>query len=673
LPLIKKQSGSIHLTQSVRFVIRGYRIEISAEDDATHSSRDTNLFIGLGDRNRYTGRFGAGIGYASVLIDCGNQSYYDVPDMSIGAGVLGVGLAYTAGVGDVFRGGSACFGAGLAGVGALSHEGGESSFRASALSEGFGSFGEGLLVDSGDRNSFHGELFTQGAARTQGVGWLVEQGANDTFVAGGYSVIESKNAAISSSQGYAAGFGSEDVLLSGGLGLVTTTGTGQSYVGGIRCQGAAMWGGVGSIMDKGARSSHSAAQEAHGYANHQAAAFVYNYGGFGSYTARFGTCESCAADSSVAMILDRAGHDLYSSKEGRPASAMKNSVALFLNSGPESSFVEPGAGSPGGETGIGLFCDVGAGSSFSAGASFAPIQVSDGLSVFFQDGQGFEVAASSSERKQGFAPQAGAAVELEWARARAGDDSAFRGLVAMGAPAAEFAFKTSLTDPGATAVMARLVAQIGDDARKILALDIVSNDLGRAQAALRIACLSPGGGLSQAIVQALGRPSLQRLAAKAAGLCQVHGAVSLLQPLCVSQDSLLAFAAMTSLGQIGDHSCTGTAAALLTSPEWPLRHAAIGLLAKFPSDAIAAASGLMASSNEQGRRTGVQVIAALNSPEGFRRLGHLLDDPSPAVQLEVLIALQGHVPDELKGKVADLQRSGDLFVRKVAEGMRVDG
>jgi hypothetical protein len=682
LPEIKKLAATTHIEKSLRFVIRGYRVELSAENDALHASRDTNLCIGLGDRNRYIGRFGSGIGYSSVLIDCGNQNYYDVPDLSVGVGLLGVGLAYITGNGDAFHGGSVCFGAGLAGVGAAIHEGNDSSFKATALSEGFGSFGDGLLVDNGDRNSFHGELFTQGAARTQGVGWLIEEGATDTFVAGGISQVEGKNAPISQSQGYAAGSGSEDALLSGGVGLMTTFGQGQTYIGGIRCQGAAVWGGVGSLMDKGARSTHSATQEAHAYANHQAAAFVFNYGGFGSYTARFGTCQSCAADSSVTLVLDRGGHDLYSSKDGRPAMAMRNSVALFLTSGQDNSFIAPAASSSEGQTGIGIFCDLGAGDEFTASRSFAPVQVQDSLFVFFQDEHGPEVGPVSSERTLKFAPGSEpnpgeSQLAAEWKRATSGGADAPRALnhlIAIGPPAADFVFKQELgnSDPAVLSTEAQLVAGIGDDARKILSLEISSNGLGRCRNALRVACLAPGRGMDQAIVSALSRSPMRRLAAKAAGLCRVEAAVSQLQPLCADSDPGVALAALVALSQIGDPASAGTAAACLTSDRWGMRRAAIALISQFPKDAIVAASGLIASSNEQARRTGVQVIAGLNTPEGFRRLGHLLNDPSPGVQLQVLVALQGHVPDELKAQVADLQQSPDLFVRKMVEGMQVD-
>jgi hypothetical protein len=688
LPLLKKLASTTRFEKSMRFVVCGYRVELSSDDDAVHASRDTNLFIGFGDRNHFTGRFGAGIGYSSILIDCGNQSYYDVPDLSVGVGVLGVGLAYTTGQGDVFNGKSVCFGAGLAGVGGFSHEGSDASFRTGPLSEGFGCFGEGLLIDNGDRDVFSGRSFCQGAARTGGIGWLVELGAQDRYDSEGYAEIEGKMGTISNSQGCAAGFGSDDGLLSGGLGIVTTTGPGQSYVGGLRCQAAATWGGVASIADLGHGSTHNGIQEDQGYANHEAATFLYAMGGYGSYTTKFGTCEACASDSSVAFVMDRRGHDIFSSKDGSPARALRNSLAIFLTCGDGNTFMsEPtSAAPPATLSSLGLFCDLGAHNQYSENHSFVPIQVNDRLSVFFQSpeplGETPFASVTGGERVQRFAPGSApnpgeSEMASEWERAKGGGFNASQArerLVGIGTPAVEFILSRELGNwnSGAASILGAIVSEVGDEARKALALDIASTDPLRRQNALRIACLAPGKGMDQAIVAALATPELRKLAARAAGLCQVHDSVSLLQPLCASSDPLLALDALIALDQIGDRASAGTAAACLTSSSWPMRRAAIELIAKFPVDAVVAASGLLAGSLEQVRRTGVEVLAAMNDQDGYRRLGHLLDDPSPGIELEALIALQNHVPDDLQAKVATLQQSLDPFVRRLAVGMPVD-
>ncbi|HWD38865.1 MAG TPA: hypothetical protein VG944_08460, partial [Fimbriimonas sp.] len=70
LPKWRSLASSVAMKGSLRFRIQGFTVEIAGQDDDVHTSRDTNLCIDLGGRNRYTGRFGAGIGYASVLIDC---------------------------------------------------------------------------------------------------------------------------------------------------------------------------------------------------------------------------------------------------------------------------------------------------------------------------------------------------------------------------------------------------------------------------------------------------------------------------------------------------------------------------------------------------------------------------------------------------------------------------
>jgi HEAT repeat protein len=129
---------------------------------------------------------------------------------------------------------------------------------------------------------------------------------------------------------------------------------------------------------------------------------------------------------------------------------------------------------------------------------------------------------------------------------------------------------------------------------------------------------------------------------------------------------------MVALSEIGDEGATGTAAACLASKSWPMRRAAISLLSKFPNEAVAAASGLLASTMVQQQRTGVQLIAALPEEDAVKRLGHLLDSPSQGVQLEALLALNGRVPENLRSKVADLQGSRDPYLKLAALGISMD-
>lgn len=70
----------------------------------TYTDRSAVLLIDLGGDDSYSGRHGAGPGYASVLIDVSGNDNYHVPDLSLGAGLLGIGFAYDLAGDDIYRG-----------------------------------------------------------------------------------------------------------------------------------------------------------------------------------------------------------------------------------------------------------------------------------------------------------------------------------------------------------------------------------------------------------------------------------------------------------------------------------------------------------------------------------------------------------------------------------------
>ena len=127
--ILRLKSVESDLPEMVRLHVGGMPVVIAGRGRDEHTDTDAILTIDLGGNDTYSGRHGAGVGYASVLIDLGGNDTYDVGDLNIGAAILGIGLAYDEGGHDTFRGGSIVFGAGLAGVGALSKRGGDDVYR----------------------------------------------------------------------------------------------------------------------------------------------------------------------------------------------------------------------------------------------------------------------------------------------------------------------------------------------------------------------------------------------------------------------------------------------------------------------------------------------------------------------------------------------------------------
>jgi hypothetical protein len=354
LPEWRALSKTVSIKDPVRFIADGIKVEISGQGDDDHHALDTSLCIDLGGHNTYRGRYGAGVGYAGVLLDFGTSTF-DVPDLSIGAGVLGIGLAYQLGGHCDYRGHSICFGSGIGGVGALYVDGGGNRIRSVSMGQGFGCFGVGLLLSTGGSDVFRADLYSQGAARTRGLGWQVAQRGNDFFRAGG--LIPSQDGHYSFSQGYSAG--DEKPFVSGGLGLLTSLGSDNTYVGERGCQGAAERGGIASFYDAGGNGSRTATSHAQGFADNQAAAFLFDIGGGDTFSLRKSTGQAFASRLSTCVALAREGHDAFIGG-GSPATAVSGSVSILISDGPECSFAGyPGKALSNGVDSFALFCSVG--------------------------------------------------------------------------------------------------------------------------------------------------------------------------------------------------------------------------------------------------------------------------------------------------------------------------
>jgi len=684
LPQWRVLADQVRLKGVYRFEINGLKIEIGGQSDDVHSSRDTNLCIDLGGSNSFTGRYGAGVGYVSVLMALGGQNRFKSPDVGTGCGLLGIGLAYDLGSTSSFTGGSLCFGSGIGGVGALDSEASQSSFRSVSESQGFGFFGIGLLKTTGNECSFCNQLYGLGAARTQGVGWLAATGSEETFKAGGLEKIPGRDVTLSAGEGYSSGFQTAEGLLSGGIGLLTELGSNNIYSGEVRCQASAQWGGVASLYDDGGHGSRVAVQESQAFANHQAAAYLFDNGGGSSFVAKERSSEACANDYSVAFLLDRGGRNVYAGKDTRIASGSANGLAIFLASGSENTYVgRPANGvAARGAGSLGIFCDLGANSNFSESVSTGPARVDGAWSVFYAAPSSAAEIAEAPGRPQEIVekhfpnPGDGKIAEL-WRVARSGGQPGIEArdkLAGIGAPAVSFLLKTHLLDDDADAsrLLAYVVRASGPEGLALLAQEMSGSDPSRVRAALRLACAAPGPGLDSAIVSALKVPGCQRLAARAAGLCHADKAVNDLLPLTISQDSVLALESIISLDEIGDPTAAGTAAALLSSDQLLIRKVAIDLLSKFPKDAIANANALLARSEEPSQRLGVDLLAAVGTPAALDRVASVLPNSTPGVAIEVMLALQGRVPDTLKPAFSSLCSNPNPLVRVVAQGVRVD-
>jgi hypothetical protein len=657
-----------------RFTVAGVVVELAGRGDDVHASGDAMLCIDLGGNDTYTGRYGAGVGYASVLIDVAGNDTYRVGDLAVGAGLLGIGLAYDLAGSNSFNGGSLTFGSGLAGLGALLASDGGDTYRSTTLTQGFGLFGIGLLLDPGGNDAFIAHAYAQGAARTSGVGWLIDRSGNDLYRAGARLAVHGlPGVHLSAAQGFSAGYGVE---AAGGVGLLTDHDGDDAYVGEVRCQAAGFHSGLGSLADMAGTDTYSSYGEAQAAASDEGSAYLFDLAGDDAYVARGPGAQAFAALRSVSLLLDRAGDDLYAGAEGGPSIAIGDAVSVFVDSagddrylaGPESE------AALGAMRGLAVFVDLGGTDAYGAGFRNAAAARSPGLVAFDAEALpvGREVPPDPLEGVVAGSRPLVDDAELRRILARAsssvgvGGGEALRHLAEMGAPAIGGLLRLSAGDAAEVGVLAMLVQFLGAAGERVV-LDAVSATEGPGErvglllaARLRLQAAAP------AALAALDRAGLEAAAARVAGVLRLEAGVDALLALAGREDFAVAREAARALALIGSDRAVPTAQALLTSPESPIREAALDLLAQHPERALAIAQTMTVSREERPIRLALELAGRLQLSEAVEFAAIHLDDPRPGVRLQALLALEGRVPLARRPRVFELQRDPHPLVRAVA-------
>ncbi|MFI5386696.1 MAG: HEAT repeat domain-containing protein [Fimbriimonadales bacterium] len=681
------QAAAKKVTQvlDLKLTISGLRVDVTANKDAVHSDKDAVITLDLGGNSFFKGRYGAGITYASVLVALGGNKTFEVPDINLGAGILGVGLVYDIGGNDTFRCHYVCLGAGRAGVGGFYREGGNDNYKCVSLGEGYGEFGLGILQDTAGDDHYDGAYNVQGAARTGGAGWLVDLSGNDIYRAGGL-VLNSplfEKVHYSNAQGYASGYREDTGGTSGGIGLLTDFDGDDVYIGETYCQAASYWFSIGSLYDAKGNDVYSAYHYAQASAMHMTAAYLFDLGGDDAYLCKLGACHAIGHDYGVAFLLDRGGMDLYASHDGRPATGSANGLAIFVEGGGDARYFGPAAvGLPArGSGSLAVFCDLGGSDGFGLGDGQAVSK--ETWAVAYHAESQAKAGAITPQRANAPTPKPGSiqkpsdpemeqiyAKATQWGVGTAQQEVAdnIARLIGIGKPALQWMIDKHLASADRLQIRAfvAVVGGLGADGRAMIAPKVGSDKVEEARIALRIAS---DAGIKEAgafLPAALAKPELQRAAAAAAGPLGSKESVNDLLGLTLSPDRLTALNAVTSLVALADPSSVGTAEALLTSPDLPIRKGAIQLLSKFPAQATSVAKTLLGSSDPQLARTAIEVLGNVGTPDALDTIGKVLGTGSSGMRIQAMLALNGRVPEPLRGAVIDARNDPDPLVRAVA-------
>ncbi len=668
IPKLKEAAKRTPLTGVLKANVNGVVVEIGGTTDDLHGDNDAVLCIDLGGNDRYTGRYGAGVGYASVLIDLGGDDVYEGPDLSFGAGVLGVGLTYDLGGDDRLKGRSICFGAGIAGVGAFVKDGGDDDYRATSLSQGFGFHGIGLLIDTKGDDHYRVGMAGQGAAKSGGLGWLIDKTGRDTYRAGG---LTDHPFYLESTLAFAQGAGEG----AGAVGCLTDLMGIDVYIADSRAQGYGTRDGVGVLIDSGGRDSYSAASEAQSYATLSGGGYLWDAQGDDVYGLRIGSGHANASNYGLAVLLDQAGNDLYFGADSRPGGASANGAALFMEvQGDDRYAGPPGVGGAArGSGSFGIFVDMGGSDQYAEGL------VNGQAKLESPWGSALDLVGNARRVEVPEPPKVGSkpipdeqTMETLFRAAILDDRKAVDELTAIGEPALRWLIAKKLVNAGDAEVglTSWIAIQVGGPAEEICVAAIDLSKETVAKTAIQICQFAGYKRAGQRIIEAIGIPGLSRIAVRAAGALEVTEAAPTLMALADGQDTTLKRIAITALGQIGDERSFDLMRKQLESVEPEMRFAAINLVTKFPQRALPLGKQLLTSANEKIARTAIELLAKLGTDEAAQEICAGLADPRRGVQIQALVALDGRVPKSHWANVVELRRSSDPLVKAVA--VRID-
>jgi hypothetical protein len=309
----------------------------------------------------------------SVVLDLqGDDDYrvsssWTIDDLTIpiaearsqGAGLFGIAILDDAAGDDHYFGSALVQGTGVFGVGVLLDHAGNDVYQGYRSSQGHAEFGYGLLADFGDGNDRYETLDTsQGYGGPRGIGWLVDEGGDDTYLAIKDPLVvdwAGEGSNWSGSQGF--GFGVRDgfftpgaPIFSGGLGGLFDLSGNDEYQCAVMCQGFGYAFGTGIFYDAGGDDTHLTTHKyAMGAATHWAVGVYLDMDGADTYTNDDDDeCIGEGYDGSVAFHLDRGqGNDVYTLDNFGDFTlgvALHPSLGVLINEGGDDTYSVPGAG-----------------------------------------------------------------------------------------------------------------------------------------------------------------------------------------------------------------------------------------------------------------------------------------------------------------------------------------
>ncbi|RJP78041.1 MAG: PDZ domain-containing protein [Desulfobacteraceae bacterium] len=251
----------------------------------------------------------------SVIIDIsGNDRYSATGPVSIGSGILGIGMLADLAGDDVYTGTAFTQGAGIMGIGILADFQGNDQYSGQEYAQGVGIWGVGILLDHTGDDVYSSTLLSQGAGGPKGIGLLSDMTGNDQYRATGKhkSSYGTKGIFNGLSQGFGFGFRG---YASGGIGILIDGEGNDVFHAGNFSQGCGYFFGLGILKSAGhGDDRYMGSRYAQGCSAHSAAGILMDDGGNDHYSGTVGALQGAAWDMGIAVLVDKSGDDIYDSR-----------------------------------------------------------------------------------------------------------------------------------------------------------------------------------------------------------------------------------------------------------------------------------------------------------------------------------------------------------------------
>jgi hypothetical protein len=291
----------------------------------------------------------------TVEEDDGPVSLSETPRQ--GAARLGYGMLFDYGAdGDSYRALRLSQGYGAAGAGVLYDEGGNDRYEGEAGVQGAAHFGVGLVLDMNGNDTYRAYSQTQGFASVRAVGVLYDANGNDHYLAdngdpdsGGDPLYWTPQIPGKGNNSFAQGSAwgrrapsTDDVDMSGGLGVLRDRHGNDEYVASVQSQASGYWFGTGILADGDGSDTYDARYYVQGAGAHFAMALFLEEGGDDRYNQTLepkATSIGVGHDFTVAWHLDLGGDDRYRAPTLSLGSGNANGIGVLVNVGGTDVYV----------------------------------------------------------------------------------------------------------------------------------------------------------------------------------------------------------------------------------------------------------------------------------------------------------------------------------------------